>query len=1317
MPLPLQHPPESLTKGINQLLRQCAGKSAPLPAHALHTTAAAALPLWLEICICVMHGIHCSEAQAKVLREHMLSDNLRINSQVSTDFIEDDSHPPLSAPRVAALAATAWRPEGMDPTEQQDACEALLVRALQGRLPRPALDMTQLLIGGVRGPEDSGVLARLRLWSVPPNDHAAPTPPRPAGCGPRLVRAPGAVLLPVDTSFGRGLSRVQALMDQVLPATAPDLAWDLAPLSEKGAYAPDLPAITGGSASATLAYGALWVLRDHLKPEHADLRALLNNSEPEQVSVTAELGPVALADRPFIWPALAQIEGFDDKFSALNRLPTGRKVAHLFVADGQPCNAAALSAHQAGTLFDLVAEVARHANGGLTPEAAQLHALLMAADRPTPPAALLRAVASLQPTTVKGYLLQRYAVRAGGEHSPFGAPARLNRHFVKLELEPERQTDEDAALWAWAPATTENIAQNDQHPELQDLLIGEDYADVQAWLITADPLAGKTTLLAAWEMNTALNALRRHNRREPWGEVCVFLPMRGFADCVKRHASRGVAAAFEAFVAEHAPGLPPMARLLSDTSPDKGLQLRLLLDALNEISTPSLAERARLVGQVCDCLATPKATSKQLAPVFSVRERENGLTLAATRGSLNPHWRARTARLRAWSRAEMRRYVNERGLPPETCRALGLALGLDEVAAAPLKPLASFCSAPGILAAQCTLLQRWPTLVPPGGRGPLFLALLWHQLLAHADDLPNSLLPDAMRQEFSRLGSGARWPLPPEPGVLLHQLAAQASAMHDGAGGSTDDAALARVPPGLQSQCDVALRQAWLRAVRTLGLAWTDARRFGYAHQQWREFFGALHLDLSSDWPDFNSPPLDPPDEAALLRQFDLDKDARLRLPAVTPHHERVRFAASLSDDVPGWMLRVLPHNLPLAARLAIDHRAALEDLDACGYPRPPFHPVLQHLRRKLLLRSVDAGEVVKDRLRAGGVLQALQEPIAHLPAGLKIRWHEVYGEQGEHAFQRQGVDIRRRLEAGLLLGELGDTLRYERVQVAAVRTDGGNETRVGLRLKARHWVAVGEPGPCTKHRIGDAQGNENERHEWEAELGQFHLAGHAVTVGEYRYFVAAGGHEPEQPWWGTVKGEARRWLGKSGQRQPRGWWQDERFSNPLQPVVGLTWWEALAYAGWAEALHIGLGGKVCLPTEVQWEAAARSPQMPGGPRPRWPHGDPGLQGQALAFNHSSARWGRPSPVGVFSLGLNAGGAADLAGNTWDWCRNAVRSFSYGSQPGRDEAKAPDLVSVRGRALRGSGFSGTADEARASYRSRAHPDLDDYGFGLRLVRA
>jgi len=540
--------------------------------------------------------------------------------------------------------------------------------------------------------------------------------------------------------------------------------------------------------------------------------------------------------------------------------------------------------------------------------------------------------------------------------------------------------------------------------------------------------------------------------------------------------------------------------------------------------------------------------------------------------------------------------------------------------------------------------------------------------------------------------------------------------MYDGAGGSADDVGLVGVPPGLQAQGDEAQRKAWLQAVRKLGLAWVEAGRFGYTHQQWREFFGALHLDLAADWSDLSPPPLDPPDEAALLRLFEQDKETPLQLPVVTPHHERVRFAASLSDDVSGWLLRLLPHNLALAARLAIDHRATLEDLDACGFPKGTFHPVLQHLRRELLLRSVDAGAVVKERLCKGGVLQALQEPIAHLPAGLKARWQAVYGEQGEPAFQRQGVDIRQRLEAGLLLGELGDTLRYERVQVAVARADGGSETRVGLRLKARHWVSVGEKGRRTKHRIGDAQGRRDERHEWEAELAHFDLAGHAVTVGEYRYFVAGGGYEPGQPWWGPAEGEAWKWLGKSGRRGPTSW-LDERFDNQLQPVSGLTWWEACAYARWAEALHAGQGGRAGMPTEVQWEAAARSPQVPGGPRPRWPHGDPAPQGQALAFNHYSTRWLRPSPVGVFSLGLSAGGAADLAGNTWEWCSNAASLLSYDSQPGRDEAETPDEVSQSPRALRGGVFSLNADYARAGYRKDGHPDYDYYMVGLRLVRA
>ena len=444
-----------------------------------------------------------------------------------------------------------------------------------------------------------------------------------------------------------------------------------------------------------------------------------------------------------------------------------------------------------------------------------------------------------------------------------------------------------------------------------------------------------------------------------------------------------------------------------------------------------------------------------------------------------------------------------------------------------------------------------------------------------------------------------------------------------------------------------------------------------------------------------------------------------LSLPPWGDMHEVLGLALQgLADPLP-WLTHLMTGGNALAcAGAAASVRHRLERKGPGALPHNT-RPELQHLRRWLLLRSVDGGAGVKERLRAGGVLQALDTPIPGLPQPLQAQWEQAYGADGRRAFKGHGVDLRERLLAGERLGELGDTLRYEICSVEVSCPDRRRGLRHGVRLRATHWLDVGAPGQSTRHVIGDRQGSADERHEWPADLPHFQVAAYPVTVAEYRCFIDAGGYGPDQPWWGPDGGAAGTWLARSGRARPLGWGEAE-LSNPLQPVVGLTWWEAMAYARWAAPLYGGRrdGLRLSLPTEVQWEAAARSAPRPGQGRPRWPHGALGALGGALDFNHVATRWGRPSPVGVFSHGLSGLGAADLAGNALEWCSNLFRP-SYESEEDRAAARTPAPADngTAPRALRGGGFGSSAVNARAGFRPHSLPDLGYDVVGLRLVRA
>jgi iron(II)-dependent oxidoreductase len=158
-------------------------------------------------------------------------------------------------------------------------------------------------------------------------------------------------------------------------------------------------------------------------------------------------------------------------------------------------------------------------------------------------------------------------------------------------------------------------------------------------------------------------------------------------------------------------------------------------------------------------------------------------------------------------------------------------------------------------------------------------------------------------------------------------------------------------------------------------------------------------------------------------------------------------------------------------------------------------------------------------------------------------------------------------------------------------------------------------------------------------ELNGFYLDRCAVSNQQFQKFVTAGGYDNLEIWPQEVWPSLMRLTDQTGHPGPRGW---ERGKFPAgkadHPVVGVCWYEALAYAHWV--------GKR-LTTAAEWQKAAGWPEhLSGGCGNRYPWGD--------IFDPSRANlWatgkGQTVPVREFARGATPNGIYQLTGNVWEW--------------------------------------------------------------------
>jgi len=265
---------------------------------------------------------------------------------------------------------------------------------------------------------------------------------------------------------------------------------------------------------------------------------------------------------------------------------------------------------------------------------------------------------------------------------------------------------------------------------------------------------------------------------------------------------------------------------------------------------------------------------------------------------------------------------------------------------------------------------------------------------------------------------------------------------------------------------------------------------------------------------------------------------------------------------------------------------------------------------------------------------------------------------------------IRRWLAHLVAQGELSPVDRAQAGEALAVIGDPRDLEELVAIPAGPFWMGSKEKGTVL---------DESPQHQ--VTLPAYRIGKYPVTVGQWKKFLAANPNHQYDPV--SLKG----------------------FDN--QPAHDVSWHDACTYcdwltAEWRKANRIGPNERARLPSEAEWEKAAR-----GDDKREWPwKGD----FDSNHANTSEAGIGRTSAVGLFPPGESPYGCLDMAGNVWEWTLSKSKKYPYKPNDGREDLKGNDA-----RVMRGGSLSTYRWVARCACRDDALPVNRNVYIGFRLV--
>jgi formylglycine-generating enzyme required for sulfatase activity len=269
-------------------------------------------------------------------------------------------------------------------------------------------------------------------------------------------------------------------------------------------------------------------------------------------------------------------------------------------------------------------------------------------------------------------------------------------------------------------------------------------------------------------------------------------------------------------------------------------------------------------------------------------------------------------------------------------------------------------------------------------------------------------------------------------------------------------------------------------------------------------------------------------------------------------------------------------------------------------------------------------------------------------------------------------------------------------------------------------WLTLTQPFPLALRRIpageflmgsadSDKKAQPYEKPQHRVFVSEFYLVKTPITVAQWAAFVQATQYKTTA----EQQGSGFAWTGSKWEevrganwQAPRGPGSDVK-AKQAHPVTQISWDDACEFCRWLNTTpalkSLPSGFQFCLPTEAEWEKAAR-----GADGRIYPWGDaaPDATYCNIGMNvEDTTPVERYSPKGDSPFGLQ-----DMAGNVWEWCQSKYKPYPYKPDDGREVIDQSNDA----RVVRGGSWGDDSGLARAACRYGSFPDDRYDGFGFRI---